>query len=165
MLYEGVSDPSSKKTDDSSSLFVYISGPYTPEMPFTLGRSLIRYLLFIIMMITCCGVFMHAQTPLVTGDINKYARVTAVGSNYVDVNDVSDFSVGDTVMVIQMNGVRINAGTSLQGNYQNVVGEPGAYEILLVSSINTLSKRVTFSRVLLNTYNATAKVQLVKVRT
>ena len=108
---------------------------------------------------------MHAQTPLVTGNINKYARVTAVGSNYVDVSDVSDFSVGDTVMVIQMNGVRINAGTALQGNYQNVVGEPGAYEILLVSSINTISRRVTFSRVLLNSYDAAARIQLIKVRT
>jgi gliding motility-associated-like protein len=136
-------------------------------MPFTLGRRLRRYLLFIIMMITTCGVFIHAQTPLVTGDINKYTRVTAVGSNYVDVSDVSDFSVGDTVMVIQMNGVRINAGTTsdLRGTYQNVVGEPGAYEILLVASINTLSGRVTFSRVLLNTYDAAASVQLIKVRT
>ncbi|MDZ7634216.1 MAG: hypothetical protein U5L72_07150 [Bacteroidales bacterium] len=53
---------------------------------------------------------------------------------------------------------------TLQGNYQNVEGTPGKYEIVIISSINTVSRTVSFSRLLLNAYSAAAKVQLIKVR-
>ncbi|MCK7532873.1 MAG: hypothetical protein MZV63_18465 [Marinilabiliales bacterium] len=43
-------------------------------------------------------------------------------------------------MVMQMNGVRINAGQTLQGNYQNVEGTPGKYEIVIISAINTVQQ-------------------------
>ena len=66
------------------------------------------------------GSLLSGQTPLVTGNINRYARVTSVGADYVIVEDVTDFAVGDTVMVMQMSGVRINASQTLPGNYQNV---------------------------------------------
>ncbi|MFZ2285451.1 MAG: gliding motility-associated C-terminal domain-containing protein [Bacteroidales bacterium] len=122
------------------------------------------YLTIFILLITGAGVFVSAQTPLVTGEINRYARVTSVGADFVVVDDISGFAVNDTVMVMQMNGVRINAGFDLQGNYQNVAGTPGSYEILIVSSINSVSRTVGFSRLLLNAYNASAKVQLIRVR-
>ncbi|MRR19048.1 gliding motility-associated C-terminal domain-containing protein [bacterium] len=133
-------------------------------MPHRLSEIARCYLTIIVLMVTGGGAFVSAQTPLITGEINRYARVTSVGADFVTVDNVSDFAVNDTVMVMQMNGVRINAGTDLQGNYQNVEGTPGKYEVVIISSINTVSRTVYFSRLLLNAYSAAAKVQLIKVR-
>ncbi|MFN2336108.1 MAG: hypothetical protein ABR560_03995, partial [Bacteroidales bacterium] len=133
-------------------------------MPQRLSEIARCYLTIFILLITGGGIFLSAQTPLVTGEINRYARVTTVGADFVIVDDLSGFAVGDTAMVMQMNGVRINAGDALQGNYQNVEGTPGRYEILIISSINSGSRTVTFTRLLLNAYSAVAKVQLIKVR-
>jgi gliding motility-associated-like protein len=127
--------------------------------------EIVRCYLIILFLTLTGGVFsLSAQTPLVTGEVNKYAQVTTVGANYVVVDDVSDFAAGDTVMVMQMSGVRINAGEDLVGNYQNMVGAPGRYEILIIQSITVPTRTVNFSRVLLNGYNPEAKVQLIKVR-
>ena len=52
----------------------------------------------------------------------------------------------------------------VDGSYQNVAGTPGKYEVVVIGSINTVSRTVTFTRVLLNAYNPVAKVQLIKVR-
>jgi gliding motility-associated-like protein len=124
-----------------------------------------RYCLTVLFIITTSGgTFLSGQTPLVTGQVNKYAKITTVGTDNVVVDDVADFAAGDTVMVMQMSGVRINASTTLPGNYQNTVGSPGRYEILIVNSINTGAKQVFFSRNLLNTYSPQGKVQLVRVR-
>jgi len=134
-------------------------------MPLKSSEIVRYYLLIIILMIAGGNILITAQTPLVTGEINNYARVTSVGSDFVIVDDVAGFAVNDTVMVMQMNGVRINAGQVLPGSYQNVEGTPGKYEIVVIGSINTGSRTVTFTRVLLNGYSSDAKVQLVKVRT
>jgi gliding motility-associated-like protein len=119
--------------------------------------------LAIFFIITGGGALLSGQTPLVTG-INRYAKVTTVSTDYVIVDDVSDFAVGDTVMIMQMSGVRINASATLPGNYQNTIGAPGRYEILIVSGINGGTKRVSFSRNLLNAYDPQGKVQIIKVR-
>ncbi len=109
-----------------------------------------------------------AQTPLLTGQVNKYAKVTAVGSNNVTIPlaNIPDYAVGDTAMVIQMKGVIINAATGLPGqpgNFQNFVGSPGSYEITIIQSINTGTGVITFSRNLLKSYNVAGKVQLIKI--
>jgi gliding motility-associated-like protein len=108
--------------------------------------------------------YVSGQTPLLTGQVNKYASVTTVGSDYVIADDVADFAVNDTVMLMQMSGVRINAGYDLEGNYQNVIGTPGKYEILIIDAINTGTRRIDFTRVLLNSYDPQGKVQIIKVR-
>ncbi len=123
-----------------------------------------RNLLIIVLMITCGYIYVSGQTPLLTGQVNRYAKVTTVGTNYVIVDNAGDFAVNDTVMVMQMAGVRINAGTTLEGNYQNVIGYPGKYEILIIETVNTGTGRIGFTRVLLTAYDPGARVQLVKVR-
>ncbi len=133
-------------------------------MPHSMSEIARYYLALLVFLITGGGIFLSAQTPLVTGNINRYARVTTVGADFVVVDDLTGFAVSDTVMIMQMNGVRINAGTDLQGNYQNAEGAPGKYEILIISSINSVSRTVGFSRNLINSYSSLAKVQLIRVR-
>ncbi len=133
-------------------------------MPRNVPKIIRFYLVLLFFMVAGRGATLSAQTPLVTGNINKYARVTSVSTDYVIVDDVADFAVGDTVMIMQMSGVRINASQTLPGNYQNTVGTPGRYEVLIVSAINGGTKRISFSRNLLNTYDPLGKVQIIKVR-
>jgi gliding motility-associated-like protein len=110
------------------------------------------------------GTLLSGQTPLITGNINRYARVTSVNTDNVIVESVTDFAVGDTVMIMQMSGVRINASQTLPGNYQNSAGTPGRYEVLIISAINAGPRRISFSRNLLNAYDPLGKVQIIKVR-
>lgn len=133
-------------------------------MPLIIRNIARSYLLIIVLMITFGSLLVSGQTPLLTGQVNSYSRVTAVGAGYVIVDDAAGFAVNDTVMIMQMSGVGINAGTALEGNYQNTIGTPGRYEILVVSAVNTGTDRIDFTRVLINAYDPVARVQLVKVR-
>lgn len=135
----------------------------TFKMPFNTRDIARRYLLILALMISCGAVYVSGQTPLLTGQVNRYAKVTVVGADYVIADDASEFAAGDTVMVMQMSGVRINAGTTLEGNYQNVIGYPGKYEIIIVAAVNTGTGRIDFTRVLLTSYDPGARVQIVKV--
>lgn len=124
--------------------------------------NLIAFLLLI------SGAAVYSQTQLLTGQINKYARVTTVSANSVTIPlaSVTDFHANDTAMVMQMKGAIINAATGLPGlpgNFQNIVGNPGSYEIIVIQSVNTGTGVVTFSRNLLKSYNIAGKVQLIKV--
>ena len=102
-------------------------------MPRNVPKIIRFYLVLLFFMVAGRGATLSGQTPLVTGNINRYARVTSVSTDYVIVDDVTDFAVGDTVMIMQMSGVRINASQTLPGNYQNTVGTPGRYEVLIIS--------------------------------
>ncbi len=133
-------------------------------MPGNVSKIIRLYFVLLFLMGAGRGTQLSGQTQLVTGNINRYARVTSVGPDNVIVADITDFAVGDTVMIMQMSGVRINASQTLPGNYQNTVGTPGRYEVIIISAINAGPKRVSFSRNLLNTYDPSGKVQIIKVR-
>lgn len=105
-----------------------------------------------------------SQTPVVTGQVNRYIRVTAVGVNNVTVPDVTGFAAGDTAMVMQMSGAIINASATLPGNLQSWVGNPGYYEVLIISAVNGGTGQVTFTRNLTKSYSPLGKVQLIRVR-
>jgi hypothetical protein len=115
-------------------------------MPRNVPKIIRFYFILLFFMVAGWGNMLSGQTPLVTGNINNYARVTSLGPGYVISDDVTDFAVGDTVMIIQMSGVRINASQTLPGNYQNTVGTPGRYEVLIISAINGGTNQVSFSK-------------------
>lgn len=133
-------------------------------MPRNVSKIIRLYFVLLFFIVTGWGTQLSGQTPLVSGNINRYARVTFVSTDNVIAADITDFAVGDTVMIMQMSGVRINASQTLPGNYQNTVGTPGRYEFLIISAINGGTNLVSFSRNLLNTYDPLGKVQIIKVR-
>ncbi len=100
-------------------------------------------------------------TPLVTGQVNRYAKVLTVGGDFVTVQDASDFSPGDTVMVIQMSGAEINASATLPGNMQNSIGSPGSFEIVIVQAV--VGNQITFTRSILFPYDPEGKVQIIRL--
>lgn len=116
------------------------------------------------------SLFFTFSTPLfsqnpISGIINKYSKVISVGVKSVTLSDIYDetgtpvFFASDTVMLMQMSGVVMNHN----GNYQSTIGTPGAYEYLIVSSVDTGSDIVTFTKDIKNLYDPEGLVQLVTV--
>ncbi len=109
-----------------------------------------------------------AQTIL-GGVINSYARVTNISGNQFDINNVygnvSDFSAGRTVLVIQMKGASVRNGQNNQYGDITAYNNAGNYEFAIVSNLINLgggNYRVVFNTVA-RTYDVAGAVQLVSV--
>jgi hypothetical protein len=128
--------------------------------------NIFKWLFATIAVFTLMGVNEAYSQQNITGPVvNNYVKVVSVGINSVTVSDVSAFAVNDTVLLIQMAGVVITANpASGQGLYQSQLGSPGKYEFLIIASVNTGTKTITFTQPSLsNSYDPKGKVQLVRV--
>jgi len=96
--------------------------------------------------------------------INKYARVISRSDYQVVVDDASDFNNGDYVLIIQMQGVAIDASDGpLYGRAANqLVGIPGRYEFLIIQTVTHATNTITFFAKI-NKYDPAGSVQIVKV--
>lgn len=97
-----------------------------------------------------------------SGNLNQpFARVTnIIAIDEIEVDDITGFSAGDTILFIQMQGVGILTGTAY-GNYQTSFGTPGAHEFLIIQSI--AGNEITFTNDLINTYDIRGSIQIVRV--
>ena len=100
-------------------------------------------------------------TNNISGTVNAYTPVTLISSCSIDVLDVSAFSVGNRVMIIQMRGADMD--TSNTANFGDLLSlnNCGNYEFSHVSAIvgNTIFLTDTLQRA----YNVTGAVQLILV--
>jgi gliding motility-associated-like protein len=106
---------------------------------------------------------LFCQTTNISGIINSYASVSAIGSQSVSVSSVAGFNVGDRVLLLQMKGASIN--TSNNTSFGNITGynDAGNYEFVTIASISGTA--LTFVNPIIRTYTSTGFVQLVKVPT
>ena len=101
------------------------------------------------------------QTSNISGIINSYTSVSAVGLQSATVASAVSLGIGNRVLLIQMKGATINqTNTNSYGtiiNYNNA----GNYEMATIASIagNTISFASPVSR----SYTPSDLVQLVKV--
>lgn len=113
-----------------------------------------------------CSLHVSGQKNL-SGNLNQpFAHVTAIDPvspyDWIEVDDVSEYKAGDTILIVQMQGAGISVELPLVfGYYQNYNGTPGAHEFLIIQSIT--SNRITFSNNLFNTYDVIGNVQIVRV--
>jgi hypothetical protein len=103
------------------------------------------------------------QTTSVSGVINTVSsRVTAVDPSFnsMTLESATGFSVGDTVLIIQMKGATMN--TANAGTFGDIVspGGAGLYEANFICDI--AGTTLTFERVLLNSYGL-AGLQVLRV--
>lgn len=133
-------------------------------------RYLTRYillfaLLFIIPLMA--GVTLYGSPQDISGVVNTYARVSSFESqDAVILDDVSGFSDGDTVLIMQMKGVSVQVTQSNGfGSAVQYVGEPGYYEFIIIQLVEPGPQRVTFRNNLIGypDYDAESFVQLIKV--
>jgi|WetSurMetagenome_2_1015567.scaffolds.fasta_scaffold02928_5 hypothetical protein len=113
------------------------------------------------------GNYTFSQQNITGPIVNAYTKVVSVGTNSVTVSDASAFAVNDTVLLIQMAGVVILADPSTDtGDLQTKLGSPGRYEFLIISSVNSGTKTITFTQPSLsNSYDPAGRVQLIRVPT
>ncbi|PSR02758.1 MAG: hypothetical protein BRD50_06900, partial [Bacteroidetes bacterium SW_11_45_7] len=106
--------------------------------------------------------FLIAQ-PTISGVINDYTEVTNLDlcSNSVTVGSTNNFSVGDRVLLIQMQGASIDQSNSSSFGTVTNYNEAGNYEFATIQSIN--SNQIVFQNYLVRSYNPSASVQLVRV--
>lgn len=128
----------------------------------------IRLMILPVFIFLLAGVtFIVEGQEKIGGIVNKYAKVNSVNPGYVMVgsSDALQFKAGDNVLLIQMQGVGIQAVQGSYGvNVQSVYGTPGGYEFMKVQSVNYATGRINFTRnVYLNNYDVASNVQLVQV--
>jgi gliding motility-associated-like protein len=126
-----------------------------------------RLIFFLLILLGFSSVAFSFQTKLNGNSNNKYARVTGIGADFVIVGDpvqFSQFAAGDTVLVIQMKGVKANVVEDFNyGNLQDTVGAPGRYEFLTILSIDGLQNKIVFRNNIINSYKVAGDVQIVKI--
>lgn len=99
----------------------------------------------------------------ISGVINDYTPVVAIiPCNAIVVQDASAFSVGDKVLIIQMQGAAIDS-VSNNSSFGQIInyGSTGNYEFNTIIQISGTT--ITFQSSLIRSYDPGKKVQLVRV--
>ncbi len=117
--------------------------------------------LFCLLILLCfSGTSLFSQ-KILSGNINQpHTHVVSLGVDRVTVDDITGFSAGDTVLLIQMQGVKVLL--SPFGNLQDKYGEPGKHEFLIVSAVNG-GNELVFNRDILASYDVRGNAQIVRV--
>ncbi|HET7152870.1 MAG TPA: hypothetical protein VFJ29_03825, partial [Candidatus Kapabacteria bacterium] len=124
------------------------------------STQLLRYGALVITFLCLQGMGM-CQTGNLSGVVNTYTKVTSAYANRVTVSSAAGFSAGDNVLIIQMNGAAINTGNNSSYGTITEYGGAGSYELASISSIR--GTVVTLNNKLINTYDSSQSVQLIKV--
>ncbi|MBG0860124.1 MAG: hypothetical protein IQL11_11510, partial [Bacteroidales bacterium] len=135
-------------------------------MPVSLYRNIKRYILSLLI-VTGYGLSLYSQSSI-SGVVNKYGRVTTVGTDYVVVSNETQFdqfAAGDTVLLIQMKGVRIYSyENGIFGTTESSYGPSGMHEFLMIESVDDLTNTIVFRNNIVNsTFNIEGQVQIIKV--
>lgn len=96
-------------------------------------------------------VWVTAQNAI-SGIINQYYEVSVVSSNSVTLTSVTGLNAGDTVMLYQSKGAMINTTQTASFGSITAINEAGNWELLIVQSVNTSSRLVTFNCPISKTY-------------
>ena len=117
----------------------------------------------------CAGTFGISATAALaqkslSGNLNQpKAHVVSIPPSPTDriiVDDVTGFKANDTILLIQMQGVKILL--SPYGTLQNKYGEPGMHEFLIIQSVNGGTNEIVFRNELLKSYDPAGNVQIVR---
>jgi hypothetical protein len=126
----------------------------------------IRCLVLSLLLLTGLSTSVFSQKTI-SGIINEYARVNSIGTDYVIVDDETQFhqfAAGDTVLLIQMKGVRIDAREiSSFGNAGFQYGQTGAHEFLTVLSVDDVTNKIIFRNDIISSYDVLGRLQIIKV--
>jgi predicted secreted protein len=125
-----------------------------------------RLLISLLILLGISGNNLFSQKNL-SGNLNQPSThvVSIPATDRVIVDDVTGFKEKDTVLLIQMQGVKIITPlTSADyGNLQQKFGEPGMHEFLIIQLVTVATKEIVFRNTLLNTYDPNGSIQIVRV--
>ncbi|HQH24042.1 MAG TPA: gliding motility-associated C-terminal domain-containing protein [Bacteroidales bacterium] len=126
-----------------------------------------KYLILTCVFILCSGISLFSQRKI-NGIINKYARVSSLGTDFVTVEDdlqFGQFSRGDTVLLVQMKGARIyTSESSSYGDAYFAEGRPGMHEFLTIQSVDNATNTIVFRNNVINTgFDVSCGLQIIRV--
>ncbi len=109
-----------------------------------------------------------ASDVTLSGVVNFYSPVTRIDqrcSTVITVDNAAGFSVGDRVLIMQMQGADVDRSNS--GSHGRVVSlnSAGRFEFGTVSSIDAGTRQLHLREPLGNTYDVTGRVQVIRVVT
>jgi gliding motility-associated-like protein len=126
-----------------------------------------RLLFCLLILLSFSSAAFSFQTKVSGVSKNLYGRVTGKGADFVIVNNPAEFSqfkANDTVLVIQMKGAQAKIIEDFTyGNLQAIVGAPGKYEFMTILSVDPGLKMIVFRNNIINSYDVTGDVQIIKV--
>jgi hypothetical protein len=120
--------------------------------------TLSRSWCFIVLFYTSSHGF--SQTTNISGIINTYHSVIGINATVAKLDNVSGLSYGNTVVIIQMKGATISTANNSSFGDTSSLNNAGNYELATICSVSNDS--VYFFNQLLNNYDVSNKVQLVK---
>lgn len=111
----------------------------------------------------CCISLSAFSQTLVSGVINRYTPVIGFecDSSVLQVGNLAGFSENDEILIIQMQGAKINLQNNILFGDITDTGSVGNYEFNRISSIQ--NNRIHLKFKLLRPYDLSGKVQLVRV--
>jgi len=127
---------------------------------------------FLLLAITTSPLF--SQVKELKGIINDYGRVESFGTDWVIIKDdganagqFSKFEAGDTILLIQMKGVKTYASElGSYGTYEGPIGKPGEHEFLIAESVEAGTRKITFRNNIIHSgFSTEGDLQIVKVPT
>lgn len=121
-----------------------------------------RLIICLLILISINSTAVLSQKSL-SGNLNQpKSHVVTIGLDRVTVDDITGFNKGDTILLIQMQGVKITIAP-VYGSLQDKYGEPGMHEFLIISAVNVVPKEIVFSRNILKIYDFRGNIQIVRV--
>jgi len=103
----------------------------------------------------------HAQNTSISGVINDYTNVSAVSGNNLIVGSSLEFSVGDRVLIIQMQGAVINENNSSSFGDPIDLGSSGNYEFATICAIPNNNEILTKN--IQRSYDPSGALQIIRV--
>ena len=99
----------------------------------------------------------------VSGTLNSYAAVTGISGSNLTVSTTSGFNVGDTVLIVQMQGALVNVSNDASHGTVSGYSTSGVFEYGKVSSVG--AGTIGLSATVSGAYDITGSVQIVRVAT
>lgn len=112
-------------------------------------------------MLSCLAFLSIGQNTNISGVINSYTNVTAVSGTTISVGSSAGYSVGDQILIIQMQGATIDESNSSSFGNITAIGDAGNYEFTTVCSVPNGTQIVVNN--IQRTYTVTGNVQVVSV--
>lgn len=130
------------------------------RLTYTTKRAI--YLLILI----CFGMSESSGQKSLSGNLNQpsaHVKTFTPPSDRITVDDYSGFEAGDTVLLIQMQGVEIDvSSTGLYGFMSNLKGQPGLHEFIIIKQLNPPDE-IVFEKNIKNAYDPEGKIQVIRV--
>ena len=133
-------------------------------MSFTFLHNCKRFILSMLILGFSCTLLLSQKSLSGNISLTQHAtHVVTIGTDRVTVNNTTGFSPGDTILLIQMQGVKILTASGY-GTLQGKLGEPGMHEFMIIQSIiGSPTNEIVFRNNILKTYDPKGNIQIVRV--